>query len=255
MKKRPLITAAVMLIVVLLIVLILPIPLPVIPPGDEPLLPVYKETGNGFRVVSNEIPVSEQLRTLYRLGFVPRDEMKDLFEARLTEDGWPEHVIEMYPYWLAFTALGWGHPAEDGEAVPYSDTTYCFSTWNNLTPESYAHTLSQIERLSDGEIPLKNVKSGRTSIVKRLWVSYELADVAYKWTIPDDIFRNPHQIYNPNIIDIISKYSASDEYGRDLFWMHDEQGFHLVYATEQSLMNLRDVTGINFFGPDDNQMW
>ena len=171
----------------------------------------------------------------------------------------------MYPYWLVFTALGYEYnaldpsdyeyeinyrkpPLDREEVAHYSDSVFNFKRNYCYTPEHYVYILGQIERISGGEIVLENIECRRVLGIGRMEISFTLDGQGYKFSIPGDRKR-----FNPEIITVIGDLAGEGSGGKMLFWNGDEQGVHIVYTTKETLNELAEQTGINFWGLDDAQ--
>lgn len=219
-----------------------------------------------IRVIQEESPsVQSQIDTLKDLGF-SADKVETEFFLQQLYSYWPEETLMRYPYWLVFTALGMEYDANDptnfeGEInyrpspleseniEHYSDSVFNFMRNSCYTPEHYTYILSQIQRISGGEVVLDNIRSGRVLGIGRLWVSFSLDNVEYKFSIPSSGRR-----FNPEILTVVSDIAGENSDGKKIFWNGDEQGVHIVYCTKDTLLRLAEQTGINFCGLDDAQI-
>lgn len=252
LKKIAIITIGlVSLLLILILYLILDWPFV---PSDEPWLEKYEETGNSVRFISDEIAVEEQISILADLDYMCIPEMLELYNDRLYRE-WPEHILERYPFWLTFTTLGREEIDENGNVLYFSDNSYSFASLYDIDPElmgmTYVKTIEQINRISGGELDIQNVNAQYYPLGYRIVISYELNGESFKWSTRRSNYIN---YYNANIINVISEYSKNDKYEKNLYWMHDDQGIHIVYRTYDEIIQLYEVTGINFLGMDRNQL-
>lgn len=240
-----------------------------IAPKDAPYIARERESYEGgsavIRVVQEDSPpADEQIARLAELGFAA-DRVSDEFFKEQLLALWNEETLEMYPYWLVFTALGYEYnaldpsdyeyeinyrkpPLDREEVAHYSDSVFNFKRNYCYTPEHYAYILGQIERISGGEIVLENIECRRVLGIGRMEISFTLDGQDYKFSIPGDRKR-----FNPEIITVIGDLAGEGSGGEMLFWNGDEQGVHIVYTTNETLNELAEQTGINFWGLDDAQ--
>lgn len=237
-------------------------------PSDAPWIAEEREAYGGaavLRVVQEDGPsVEEQIAVLEEIGF-SADQVDNAFFLEQLYSNWNEETLMRYPYWLVFTALGMEYDAEDPsnfeaeinyrpaplqreEIAHYSNSVFNFMRNYCYTPEHYVYILGQIERISAGRIALENIKSGRVLGIGRLWVSFTLNGTDYKFSIPGSRKR-----FNPEILTVIGALAGTDGGGKALFWNGDEQGVHMVYCTKDTLLQLAERTGINFWGLDGGQ--
>lgn len=219
-----------------------------------------------IRVVQDAAPsVQTQIDMLKELGF-SADQVDEQFFLEQLYAMWDEWILLRYPYWLVFTALGSEYdmldpenpegsinyrepPLQREEIGHYSNCVFNFMRVYCGTCEHYVYILDQINRISGGQIRLENIESGRALGFGRLWVSFTLNGVDYKYSIPEREGR-----FNPEILTVIGTLAGADGEGRMLFWNGDEQGVHIVYCTRDTLMQLAERTGINFWGLDSGQV-
>lgn len=261
-------STAAFLIFILLGILILACLL-FIAPKDAPYIARERESYDDgsavIRVVQENSPTAdEQIAKLAELGFAA-DRVSDEFFKEQLLSMWNEETLEMYPYWLIFTALGYEYnslapddyeaeinyrkpPFSRAEIKPYSDCSFNFRRNYCYTPEHYVYILSQIERISGGEICLGNIECRRAFGIGRLEVSFTLESESYRYSIPGSRKR-----FNPEIITVIGELAGENDEGKKLYWNGDEQGVHIVYQDKETLTRLAEETGINFWGLDDAQ--
>lgn len=221
-------------------------------PSDEPWLEDYEGPEFSMRFISDRIPVEEQMAIWADLNYTVNPEISELYDDWLRTDGWSDSVLERYPFWLTFTSLGREVTDENGQVVYVSNSTYCLKhkIYSRAQPSEldYMKILEQINRISGGELDIRNVDAHYYPLGGRIVLSYELNGEPFKWSIRSS------QFYNGNVVKGISEYSKNDKYDKNLYWQHDEQGVHIVYRTYKEIMQLYEVTGINFLGPDSNQL-
>jgi len=252
MKKiKTIITAILMVLILSFLVLLSVIYWPFVP-SDEPWLEDYDGEGFSMRFISDEVPVEEQIAILADLDYTVNPEMSELYYDWLRTEGWDDSVLEVYPFWLVFTSLGWGRTDENGQAAYFSDSTYCLERkiYSRSQPEEldYIKILEQVNRISGGDLNICNVEAQYYKLGDRIVLSYELNGEPFKWSIRSS------QFYNANVVKVVSEYSKNDKYDKNLYWQHDEQGVHIVYRTYDEIVQLNEVTGINFLGADGDQL-
>lgn len=257
------------LIAIIIIILLITYFVLNVAPADEPWIAkerdVYNDTAV-IRVIQENSPSSqEQIELLKEIGFYANLVDEEFFKEQLYYN-WDEESLRRYPYWLVFTALGMEYdlnepsnyeavinyrssPLIREEIAHYSDSTFNFMRNYCYTPEHYVYIINQVNRISKGQIDLKNVKSGRVLGFGRLWVSFTLNGTDYKFSIPGARKR-----FNPEILTVIGELAGADENDNMLFWNVDEQGVHIVYCSKDTLIRLKEKTGINFWGLDDGQV-
>ena len=251
-KAKKIIITIVLVFILSFLVLISVIYWPFVP-SDEPWLEDDEEPGFSMRFISDRIPVEEQIEILADLNYTVNPKIAELYYDWLRTEGWSDSTLERYPFWLVFTSLGQGKTDENGQVTYFSDSTYClerkiYSRTVQPSELDYVKILEQINRISGGDLDIHNVAAHYYSLGHRIVLSYELNGEPFRWSIRSS------QFFNGNIVKVISEYSKNDEYDKDLYWMHDEQGVHIVYRTYDEIMQLNEVTGINFLGPDSNQL-
>lgn len=251
-KTKIIIKSIVLILILSFLILFLVIFWPFVP-SDEPWIEDYEGPAFSMRFISDRVPVEEQLAVLADLNYTVNPETAELYEDWLHKDRWDGNILERYPFWLIFTTLGLEGIDENGQVVYFSDSTYCLEQkiYSRSQPsylDDYVKILEQINRISSGELDIRNVDAQYHSLGGRIVLSYELNGELFKRSI-----RNS-QFFNGNVVKVISEYSKDDEYDKNLYWLHDEQGVHIVYRTYEEIVQLYEVTGINFLGPDNNQL-
>lgn len=252
MKKTKIIIKSIVLVLILSFFVLFSVIFWPFVPSDEPWLENYEGPAFSMRFISDKISVEEQMAILADLDYTVKPEVSELYDDWL-HTGWGDSILERYPFWLIFTSLGWEDIDANGQVVYFSDSTYClkhkiYSRSGPSDLDDYVKILEQINRISGGELDIRNVNAQYHSLGGRIVLSYELNGEPFKWSIRSS------QFYNGNVVKVISEYSKNDEYDKNLYWLHDEQGVHIVYRTYDEIMQLNEATGINFFGPDSNQL-
>lgn len=207
----------------------------------------------------------EQLETLAETGFAPAQDQREAFESYLLgERGWPRETLERNPYWLCFTGLGFCYVPGDeyelgleypedyarvADAVYFSDDIFHFPHHSFDEPEQYVYVLSQVARISGGEIQLEAVEGGR-DLLGRTWVSFTLHGETRRYMIR----REYNHWFNANLLTEVSELAGEGSDGRRLYWRDDELGFDMVYRSRRELETLAERTGINFFGLSQGQI-
>lgn len=253
MKKTKIVIKSIALVLILTFLVLFSVIFWPFVPSDEPWLENYEGPAFSMRFISDKIPVEEQMAILADLNYTVNPEISGLYDDWLRTKGWENRILERYPFWLIFTSLGLEDMDENGQAVYFSDSTYClehkiYSRTQSSDLDDYVKILEQINRISGGELDIRNVDAQYYLLGGRIVLSYELNGEPFKWSIRSS------QFFNGNVVKVISEYSKKDEYDKNLYWLHDEQGVHIVYRTYDEIMKLYEVTGINFFGPDSNQL-
>lgn len=205
-----------------------------------------------------------QLETLAALGFAPSEAEADAFQNYIfSEIGWPLETLEMYPYWLCFTALGACYVPGDvydldlsaeadfarvGEARWFSDDTMHIPHANFDSPEQYAYVLSQLERITGGEIRLENIQAGRCWPDR--WISFDWNGETYAYRIQTESTN----WFNANLLTEIDRLAGPGPEGQRLYWRDDALGFDITYRTPEALEALAEQTGISFTGLSRGQV-